>query len=134
MTQQRPILAASAAIFRGGEVLLVQRGNAVGLGLWSLPGGKVEFGERAKAAAAREVREETGVIVELRSLAGFYEIIAKPTHYAIACYAGVHIAGEPVPASDALQAKFVALHDVASFDLALHTVDAIQAARAILGI
>ena len=60
---QRPILAASAVIFRGHRVLLVQRGQELGRGLWSLPGGKVEHGERTKAAASREVMEETGAIL-----------------------------------------------------------------------
>lgn len=132
--QQRPILAASAAIFRGGAVLLVQRGQKLGQGLWSLPGGKVEFGEGSKAAASREVMEETGVVVELRELAGLYEIVAPPTHFAIACYAGVHIAGEPKAASDAAHAMFVPLHVVSKFELAPQTMDAILAARVVLGI
>ena len=132
--QQRPILAASAAIFRGGTVLLVQRGQTLGQGLWSLPGGKVEMGEGTRAAASREVREETGVMVELQGLAGLYEIIAPPTHFAIACYAGIHIAGEPKAASDAAHAMFVPLHVVSKFELAPQTMDAVLAARALVGI
>jgi mutator protein MutT len=56
-----PRCAASAAIFRGSTVLLVQRGKGALKGLWSLPGGHIEPGETARAAAVREVREETGV-------------------------------------------------------------------------
>ena len=121
-------------IFRGPRVLLVQRGQQLGRGLWSLPGGKVEHGERTKQAASREVMEETGVMVELQAMAGLYEIIIPPTHFVIACYAGLHIAGEPVAASDAQQARFVALPDVDKFTLAPNTMDAIIAARALLGI
>ena len=57
----RPIIkAASACVWRGDEVLLVQRASALGKGLWSLPGGKLEAGETLHAAAHRELREETG--------------------------------------------------------------------------
>jgi 8-oxo-dGTP diphosphatase len=41
----RPQLAVSATIFRDGQILLVRRAHAPGKGLYSLPGGRVEFGE-----------------------------------------------------------------------------------------
>jgi 8-oxo-dGTP diphosphatase len=50
-----PRCAASAAIFRAGKVLLVERGSGALKGRWSLPGGHIEPGERAAGAAAREV-------------------------------------------------------------------------------
>ena len=50
-----PRCGASAAIFRGAEVLLVQRGKGALSGLWSLPGGHIEPGERTQDAALREV-------------------------------------------------------------------------------
>jgi ADP-ribose pyrophosphatase YjhB (NUDIX family) len=59
-TWPRP--AASAAIFRDGLVLLVERGKGALQGTWSLPGGHVEPGERALAAALREVGDVTGVV------------------------------------------------------------------------
>jgi 8-oxo-dGTP diphosphatase len=64
MSQQipiRPQLAVSASIFRDGRILLVRRARAPGLGLWSLPGGRVEFGEPLEIALRREVMEETGL-------------------------------------------------------------------------
>ena len=53
------VIAASAAVFRDGRVLIARRMH--GPRLWSLPGGRVEPGESPAQAAAREVREETGV-------------------------------------------------------------------------
>lgn len=64
MTQQHPKLAALAVLRRGPQLLLVQRRNPPDAGLWGFPGGHVELGETAMAAAARELREETGVIAE----------------------------------------------------------------------
>ena len=53
-----------------GRLLLIQRGNEPGRGLWSLPGGRVEPGESDEAAVAREVAEETGLVVTVGDLAG----------------------------------------------------------------
>ena len=57
----RPQLAVSGAIFRDGKVLLVRRARSPGQGFYSLPGGRVEFGESLHAALHREVDEETEI-------------------------------------------------------------------------
>jgi 8-oxo-dGTP diphosphatase len=132
MTNPRPILAASTAVFRGRDVLLVKRGQKLGQGLWSLPGGKVEFGESAEAAARREVMEETGIAIEVKGLAGLYEIITGDIHYAIACYAALWESGEPQAASDAAKARFVAIAEISQLSLAPNTAKAIVAAGALL--
>ena len=57
----------------GGRLLVVRRGREPGRGLWSVPGGRVEAGEDDATAAAREVLEETGVVVEVGRLLGTVE-------------------------------------------------------------
>ena len=57
---RRPVPAAGVVCFRGDEVLLIRRGTPPREGEWSLPGGRIEWGERAADAALRELREETG--------------------------------------------------------------------------
>ena len=66
----RPQLAVSGVIFRDGKVLLVRRARSPGKGFYSLPGGRVEFGETLHTALHREIDEETALRVEILGLAG----------------------------------------------------------------
>src|SRR5277367_2449593 len=94
-----PQLAVSAAIFRDGKILLVRRARSPAKGLYSLPGGRVEFGETLHSALHREVREETGLQIEIVGLSGWREALpAAPGrgHYLIMSFAARWIAGEPV--------------------------------------
>jgi ADP-ribose pyrophosphatase YjhB (NUDIX family) len=61
----RPIVGVGAVIFIDGRILLVKRAHAPNAGTWSLPGGAVELGETAQGAAAREILEETGLVVDV---------------------------------------------------------------------
>jgi 8-oxo-dGTP diphosphatase len=96
----RPFLAVSAAIFRGGQILLVRRARPPAEGLFSLPGGVVEAGETLKEAVIREVREETSLVIEPVALAGFREAIARDDagaverHFVILPFAARWLAGE----------------------------------------
>jgi 8-oxo-dGTP diphosphatase len=66
ITQSRRILAAAAVVREeSGRFLLIKRGKAPEAGLWTFPGGRVEPGETLRQAAAREVREETSLLVEV---------------------------------------------------------------------
>jgi ADP-ribose pyrophosphatase YjhB (NUDIX family) len=68
-----PVRCAGAVVRDGeGRVLLVRRAHEPSQGLWSLPGGRVEEGEEPAAAAAREVREETGLDVAVGAMLGTY--------------------------------------------------------------
>jgi 8-oxo-dGTP diphosphatase len=94
-----PQLAVSAAIFRDGKVLLVRRARSPAKGLYSLPGGRVEFGETLHEALHREVDEETALKVEIIGLAGWREVVPGTSgggHYLIMSFAARWIAGEPV--------------------------------------
>lgn len=61
--------AAAVAIEHDGRILMVQRGDS---GKWTLPGGTLDFGESLPECAIREIREETGLRVELKEVVGTY--------------------------------------------------------------
>ena len=95
----RPQLAVSAAIFRDGKVLLVRRARSPSKGLYSLPGGRVEFGETLHQALAREVDEETGLRIDIVGLAGWREVLPGGSgggHYVILSFAARWTSREPV--------------------------------------
>jgi 8-oxo-dGTP diphosphatase len=95
-----PQLAVSAAIFRDGKILLVRRAGAPARVLYSLPGGRVEFGESLHAALHREVAEETALKIEIIGLAGWREVLPGTGggggHYLIMSFAARWSSGQPV--------------------------------------
>ena len=94
-----PQLSVSAAIFRDGKILLVRRARSPARGSYSLPGGRVEFGETLHAALHREVDEETGLTIAIAGLAGWREVVPGAGgggHYVIMSFAARWTAGEPV--------------------------------------
>src|SRR6516162_10442982 len=94
-----PQLAVSAAIFRDGKVLLVRRARSPAKGFYSLPGGRVEFGESLHQALKREVDEETGLAIDIVGLAGWREVLPSAGgsgHYLIMSFAARWLAREPL--------------------------------------
>ena len=94
-----PQLAVSAAIFRDGKILLVRRARSPAKGFYSLPGGRVEFGETLHAALHREVDEETALKIEIVDLAGWREVVPGTGgggHYLIMSFAARWTGKEPV--------------------------------------
>jgi 8-oxo-dGTP diphosphatase len=109
-----PVPCVGVVCLRGGEVLLIRRGRPPKQGEWSLPGGRIEPGERAVDAALRELREETGVEAEITGLIDVVDGLFPEAgrHYVLIDYAARWLSGEPVAGDDALEARFVALDKV----------------------
>ena len=116
----RPLIGVSIAVIRDGRVLLAARANEPMRGVWTLPGGLVEAGERLAQAALRELGEEVGVGAEVigPSLTPT-EIILRDEagrarhHYVIHPHAAAWRSGEPAPGPEALGVRWARPEEVA---------------------
>lgn len=117
---RRPGCAAIAIVVRDGRVLLVRRANPPDAGLWGFPGGRIEWGEGAGAAAARELAEETGVHARPGALLPVIEALDRGPdgtvrhHYLMVPVLCLWEAGDGVAADDALEVRWFTAEDLAA--------------------
>lgn len=102
-----PKVAAGALVEREGRVLLVRRGVDPARGHWALPAGFAELDETIEETAVREVREETGLEVELEELLGVYSF-EWPGRGVLILYSAHPVGGRLRPGFDAAEARFFA--------------------------
>ena len=106
---------------------MVKRAHEPAKGLWSVPGGRLEHGEYITDAVAREVKEETGLDVDVGELLGVFEVVGD-THYVIldhvATVRGDH---QPTPSDDAAEARWVKLEDIPTLDCTPRFEEALKA-------
>ena len=132
-----PQLAVSAAIFRDDKTLLVRRARSPARGFYSLPGGRVEFGETLHAALHREVDEETALKIEIVGLAGWREVVPGTTgggHYLIMSFAARWTAGEPVLNDELDDFKWLKPDGMGDLKVTGGLAEVIQQARRVLRI
>jgi ADP-ribose pyrophosphatase YjhB (NUDIX family) len=131
-----PQLAVSAAIFRGDRILLVRRARSPAKGFYSLPGGRVEFGESLHTALHREVDEETALKIGIVDLAGWREVLPGTTgggHYLIMSFAARWISGEPVLNDELDDFRWLTPDSLGDFRLTDGLYQIIQSARGLIG-
>ena len=135
----RPVAAVGAIAFdRRGRVLLVQRGRPPGEGLWTVPGGRIEPGETAAAACAREVAEETGLTAEVLELAELVERIGRGPDGALAYHfvildflVRVPDGAAPRPGSDAAAAGWFTAEELDALPTTDGLAPVLERARAL---
>ena len=136
----RPILAASAAVFRDGKVLLGSRRNAPGAGVFSLPGGLVEPGETLEQAALRELMEETGVVAEIVAYNDHVEAIQRDDddrvrrHFVIISFVARWISGEGEPNEELGELIWADAKTAASLNTTTGLPAILARARKIMGV
>ena len=115
---ERAQLCVGAVTLSAGRLLLVRRATEPGMGLWSLPGGRVEFGETLAEACVRELFEETGIEGVCGELIGWVERLSDDHHFVILDFAVTPFdADPPRAASDASEARWVPLEEVSDLPL-----------------
>jgi 8-oxo-dGTP diphosphatase len=112
------VCVGAVALTDDDRILLVKRGRDPGRGRWSVPGGRVEFGETLAEAVVRELAEETGLEGVCDELVGWVERIEDDHHFVILDFrVTVLEAGDPRPGDDAAEAAWVPLEETVELPL-----------------
>jgi len=122
-----PLIGVGVLLTRDNSLLLVKRKFDPDAGYWAIPGGHLDLGEKTEDAAEREAYEETGFIVKVSKLAGIIDKIMYDDsgkveyHYVLINYfveqTEVDQDRQPIPDSDALDAKFVPYNELRNYTL-----------------
>lgn len=129
---KHPILAVGVVVFMNENVLLIQRQKPPKAAEWSIPGGAQELGETITNAAAREVKEETGIEIDNIELLKTVDLIDKDDlgsirfHYSLIDFIADHKSGTLIAGDDALNAKWVPISELNSYNLWSETVTLIE--------
>jgi ADP-ribose pyrophosphatase YjhB (NUDIX family) len=130
------VLGVGALIIDSGRILLVERGREPLKDYWSLPGGVVETGERLEYAVRREVREETGLEVEVLHLLEVFERIMEDAggraeyHFVLMDYICRPSGGTLCAADDASAVRWFAPEEIAGLKITEGTPEFIARAFA----
>jgi 8-oxo-dGTP diphosphatase len=119
----RPIVGVGAVVVQDGRALLVKRAGEPLKGQWSIPGGAVELGETLRQAAAREVREETGLIIEAGEVLEVFDSIYRDPdgncqyHYVLVDFFCRPTGGELRAGSDAGEVRWATAEELNALEM-----------------
>lgn len=120
------MVGVGAVVVRGDRALIVRRAHEPRKGEWSLPGGVLDLGESLADAARREVREETGLEVELGPVIETFDRIHRDSegriryHFVIVDFVCWSDGGEPVAGSDAEAVAWVTRDEIDGYSVNAH--------------
>ncbi len=118
-----PLIGVGAVVVSGGRVLLVRRATEPLIGEWSVPGGMLELGETLRDAVRREVREETGLVVEPGEVLDIFDSIFTDDqgrtqyHYVLIDYLCRLVSGEARAGTDVSEIRWVSEAELAALRL-----------------
>jgi 8-oxo-dGTP diphosphatase len=130
----RPYVGVGAVIVRDRQVLIVKRKYDPLAGQWSLPGGGVELGETLEASIAREMLEETGLVIEVGPVIEVFDRITRDEngdvryHFVLVDYLCWPIGGELQASSDVADARFVDPPALPQYNLTVKATEVIARA------
>jgi ADP-ribose pyrophosphatase YjhB (NUDIX family) len=132
-----PRVGVGAVVLDGPRVLLVRRGKAPSYGKWSLPGGMVELGETTREAVQREIEEECSLKIQVLDVCGVLDRVVRDAegriryHWVLVDYVAFVESGTLCAASDADEAAWVEVNEVARLDTTDGLLDMIRRAQAL---
>ena len=119
----RPIVGVGGVIIEDGQVVLIKRRYEPLAGRWSLPGGSLEVGESLADGASRELREETGLEVQVGPIVEVFDRILRDEdgrvryHFVLVDFLCRPSSGALQAADDASDARWVPLDGLLPYDL-----------------
>jgi len=132
----RPFVGVGVVVWRGDELLLIQRGKAPRYGSWSLPGGRQKLGETVRETALREIKEETNLDVDITSLIDVVDSLTHDDdgkvrfHYTLVDFTAEWRDGTAVAGSDAAGVRWVRADDLDRYELWTETIRIIEMSAA----
>lgn len=130
----RPYVGVGAVILDGGKVLIVKRKYDPLAGQWSLPGGGVELGETLEDSIVREMREETGLEIEVGPVIEVFDRITRDDdgevryHFVLVDYLCWPVGGDLHASSDVADARFVDPSELPHYHLTKKAIEVIARA------
>ncbi len=127
-----PVVGVGAVIVRDGRALIVRRAHEPRRGEWSLPGGRVELGETLIEALRREMKEETGLDIEVGPTLEVFDRVQRDAegrvryHFVIVDYLCAPIGGVEVAGDDAEALAWVTDDEIAAYNVNPHATDLIR--------
>ncbi|MCY8569595.1 NUDIX hydrolase [Bacillus haynesii] len=118
MSQNGIVLVASVSIFSDDKVLMIKENKPTAINKWNFPSGRIEYGEDILYSARREVKEETGLDVNLIAATGVYNFISSTKNQVIL----FHFIGEVTGGSlnleedEILDSKWIQVNDLVTFE------------------
>ncbi len=134
MYPSRPMVGVGVVVLKEGKLLLTKRLNEPGRGMWSIPGGLVEVGEKVRDAAVREVYEECGLKVEIIGLVDVGDIIVKDEkgvrfHYVIVIFKAKPLEGNLRAGDDVAEVRWVCFSELHEYRIPPVVLNALKKIR-----
>ena len=118
-----PQVAVGAAVFNDDCVLMVKRSKPPAKGSWAVPGGKIRPGETMQQALVREIKEETGLDIQVGDIIYVFDVIQRDEkneitfHFVIIDFLCELKGGQLKAGDDALDAKWISRQDIKEMNI-----------------